>query len=195
MPSVQLTGFQGIGALGGGNVTILAGGNAGNATDRAGQTGVQRGEGIIVAVGGTGRVLADGTLVTTGGGNETVRIGGTLNPLDATDGSGDALNGDFHRSARATSRSPRVPSAPSRRSYYGPAVATRTIRARRTRSRPTTIPARNIVTSLGGPNVLPGDATVEIGDDAGPGAGRRRRSGPGAGTEFLRSCPARRWAG
>jgi filamentous hemagglutinin family protein len=59
-----LTGFAGIGTLGGGNVTIDVGGDA---------------SGLTAAVGSTGRVLADGTLVETGGGALTVKVGGVLN--------------------------------------------------------------------------------------------------------------------
>jgi hypothetical protein len=91
-PGVQMTGFTGIGALGGGNVTITIGENAGQMTDRseggegAGGLGptFTQGEGLVVAVGSTGRLLP-GTSdpVTTGGGNVAITIGGTLNPIDA----------------------------------------------------------------------------------------------------------------
>jgi hypothetical protein len=89
---VQMVGFQGIGALGGGNVTVDIGGNAGQTTDRdEGGAGVavqgattQRGEGLIIAVGSTGRILPGTTTpVETGGGDIDVTIGGTLNPIDA----------------------------------------------------------------------------------------------------------------
>ncbi len=86
----QLAGFQGIGTLGGGNVTVIAGTDAGQMTDREGggaSTNAQlRGEGLVIAVASTGReVTSNGTstIVETGGGNLTVHIGGTLNPLDA----------------------------------------------------------------------------------------------------------------
>jgi filamentous hemagglutinin family protein len=62
-PSALLTGFTGIGTLGGGNVTIDVGGNAGS--------------GLTVAVASTGRVTGSGP-VETGGGALTVRIGGAL---------------------------------------------------------------------------------------------------------------------
>ena len=81
----QLVGFQGIGALGGGNVSVSAALDAGEITDRyADNSHVLRGEGLIVAVGSTGRVVStNGTLSTTftGGGDVSIRIGGTLNPL------------------------------------------------------------------------------------------------------------------
>jgi hypothetical protein len=81
----QLVGFQGIGALGGGNVTVLAGGDAGQITDRQGRDnfGVPRGEGLVVAVGSTGRLALGATTPTiTGGGDITIDIGGALNPVD-----------------------------------------------------------------------------------------------------------------
>ena len=99
----QLSGFQGIGALGGGNVTVVAGQNAGQTTDRSGSAlspaEVARGEGLVIAVGSTGReVSSNGTqsLVETGGGNITLRVAGTINPIDAqaySGGSGAPLNG------------------------------------------------------------------------------------------------------
>lgn len=90
---VQMTGFTGIGALGGGNVTVTIGENAGQITDRseggggAGGLGptFTQGEGLVIAVGSTGRLLpgASGP-ITTGGGDVTITIGGTLNPIDAS---------------------------------------------------------------------------------------------------------------
>ncbi|WP_165420984.1 filamentous haemagglutinin family protein [Bradyrhizobium sp. Leo170] len=67
----QLVGFQGIGTLGGGNLTVIAGGNAGVTGN--GSTGLD------LAVASTGRVLADGTLLQTGGGDLTLKVGGKLN--------------------------------------------------------------------------------------------------------------------
>ncbi len=64
---MELAGFSGIGALGGGNVTLRAGGDIGDA-----------GTGVIVAVGGSGRVLPDGSLTQTGGGTLTVTAGGNI---------------------------------------------------------------------------------------------------------------------
>ncbi|MDH2383623.1 filamentous haemagglutinin family protein [Bradyrhizobium sp. CER78] len=74
--SRQLVGFQGIGTLGGGNLTVIAGGNAGVTGN--GSTGLD------LAVASTGRVLPDGTLVQTGGGNLVVKVGGGFNPVAAT---------------------------------------------------------------------------------------------------------------
>ncbi|MFN5487655.1 MAG: filamentous hemagglutinin family protein [Bradyrhizobium sp.] len=66
-PSIQslgLSAFSGLGTLGGGNVTLQAGGTIGDA-----------GRGVVVAVGGSGRVMADGSLVQTGGGVLSVKAG------------------------------------------------------------------------------------------------------------------------
>ncbi len=62
-PMLSLQAFSGMGTLGGGNVTLRAGGDIGNA-DR----------GIVATIGGSGRVM-DGKLVQTGGGTLTVEAG------------------------------------------------------------------------------------------------------------------------
>ncbi len=76
-----LSGFTGIGALGGGNVTVAAGGDAGTIAPRGDLAGADtpRSQGLIVAVGSTGRMAPDGELVLTGGGDLDVRIGGGMN--------------------------------------------------------------------------------------------------------------------
>ena len=71
----ELIGFQGIGTLGGGNLTLVAGRNAGVMSSASSTTST----GLDLAVASTGRVLADGTLVQTGGGDLTVKVGGMLN--------------------------------------------------------------------------------------------------------------------
>ncbi|WP_245258240.1 filamentous haemagglutinin family protein [Rhodopseudomonas palustris] len=97
----DLIGFTGIGALGGGNITIRVGGDAGAITQRSsagGQTsGVDRSQGLVVAVGSTGRVGADGSLTLTGGGDIDMRIAGALNPNLAITTSNDkqALGGSL----------------------------------------------------------------------------------------------------
>ncbi|MBR1207597.1 MULTISPECIES: filamentous hemagglutinin family protein [unclassified Bradyrhizobium] len=83
----QLIGFQGIGTLGGGNLTVIAGGNAG--VTGSGSTGLD------LAVASTGRVLANGTLVQTGGGNLVVKIGGGLNPVVPTTPDGQGQVPDY----------------------------------------------------------------------------------------------------
>ncbi|WP_246893167.1 filamentous haemagglutinin family protein [Achromobacter xylosoxidans] len=83
-----LVGFTGFGTLGGGNLSLRAGGDAGvMATRPADIYGARppRSQGLAVAVGSTGRVGADGGLTLTGGGDLTVRLGGAWNPdFDAT---------------------------------------------------------------------------------------------------------------
>ncbi|VVE00506.1 filamentous hemagglutinin-like protein [Pandoraea communis] len=73
---LQLIGFQGIGTLGGGNLTVIAGRDAGVTSATAG--GLVS-TGLDLAVASTGRVLADGSLVQTGGGDLTLKVGGMLN--------------------------------------------------------------------------------------------------------------------
>ena len=81
-----LTGFTGIGALGGGNVTVRAGGNAGEITTLP-SPGNPVSQGLVIAVASTGRVTAStvggvsvDTTALTGGGTLTLDVGGTLNP-------------------------------------------------------------------------------------------------------------------
>ncbi len=71
-----LIGFTGIGTLGGGNVTIDAGRNAGVTIPSF--AGNQSGS-LVVAAGATGRVQ-NGVLVQTGGGDVTINVGEGLNP-------------------------------------------------------------------------------------------------------------------
>ena len=86
-----LVGFTGIGTLGGGNLTVAAGGDAGlidirgnaqlNGQQQADAVGhTPRSQGLHLAIGSTGRITGDGTLVQTGGGDLDLRLGGTLNP-------------------------------------------------------------------------------------------------------------------
>ncbi|MDI4231970.1 hypothetical protein OZ411_03970 [Bradyrhizobium sp. Arg237L] len=63
-PQLGLDAFSGMGTLGGGNVTLKAGGDIGKA-----------GQGVVVAIGGSGRVKADGGLIQTGGGTLSVAAG------------------------------------------------------------------------------------------------------------------------
>lgn len=79
-----MTGFTGIGTLGGGNLVLEAGGDAGMLTRRMDLAGsfVSRSTGLNLVVAGTGRVSADRQqLSLTGGGDLDVRIGGGLNPV------------------------------------------------------------------------------------------------------------------
>ena len=77
----RVAGFSGFGALGGGNVTLRAGGDAGNISPVLFENydADIRSTSLIVAVGATGRIQ-DGVLTQTGGGDVRVRVGGRLNP-------------------------------------------------------------------------------------------------------------------
>jgi filamentous hemagglutinin family protein len=154
--SLQLIGFEGIGTLGGGNVTVTAGTNAGALTGRGGVSPISS-EGIVVAVGGTGRLLASGALVQTGGGLENVQIGGALNPLDETLGAGDATNGDFIdlRGAIDISAGSIGGVLPAYALSGGGAYDPRALD-------PGALDFNGVPNLTGGPNVLPGDATVDV---------------------------------
>ncbi|MFH0301048.1 filamentous hemagglutinin family protein [Bradyrhizobium sp. 31Argb] len=98
-------GFSGFGTLGGGNLAVDVGGNAGAlvAIDSPGSA-LRTSTGLVFAVGGSGRVtsvtktpdgvVTGGTLLQTGGGDLSVDIGGRLNPL-TTPTATDDLNGSF----------------------------------------------------------------------------------------------------
>ncbi|SEH32920.1 filamentous haemagglutinin family protein [Magnetospirillum fulvum] len=98
---VTLVGFTGFGTLGGGDVTIRVGGDAGKIESRGsvgqGASSASRSQGLVVAVGSTGRVGVDGTLTLTGGGDLDMRIAGALNPLGEADerASKTALSGSI----------------------------------------------------------------------------------------------------
>ncbi|MDZ4192295.1 MAG: hemagglutinin, partial [Pseudomonas sp.] len=76
----ELVGFTGFGTLGGGNLSVDVGGDAGMLSARGTLAGAARSQGLALAVGSTGRVTADGELLLTGGGDMQVRIRGDLNP-------------------------------------------------------------------------------------------------------------------
>ena len=80
----RIVGFTGFGALGGGNVSIKAERHAGIVDPRGGGLETTYGtadrtQGLVVAIGSTGRVVGD-ELYLTGGGDLTLRTGGLLNP-------------------------------------------------------------------------------------------------------------------
>jgi len=81
-----LVGFTGIGTLGGGNLVVEAGGDAGMIDARGLQATwnetrhTPRSQGLHLAVASTGRITPSGELVQTGGGDLSLRLGGTLNP-------------------------------------------------------------------------------------------------------------------
>ncbi len=80
------SGFVGIGTLGGGNLSVDVAGDLGTrevlatrSNQNYGNGGV-RSQGLVLAVGSTGRVGADGQLTLTGGGDLAVRVSGYTNP-------------------------------------------------------------------------------------------------------------------
>ncbi|MFA7387947.1 MAG: hypothetical protein WCZ87_09830, partial [Thiohalobacteraceae bacterium] len=79
-----LVGFTGYGTLGGGDLRVEVGGNAGAiealSPGRVNTKLFPRSQGLVLAVASTGRVDSDGSLTLTGGGDMEVRIGGGLNP-------------------------------------------------------------------------------------------------------------------
>ncbi|OAM90056.1 filamentous hemagglutinin family protein [Termitidicoccus mucosus] len=93
--TVSVVGFNGFGALGGGNITIRTGGDAGSILPATNdyQASLDTSTALIVAVGSTGRVtsvttnggsVTGGELVQTGGGDIDIKIGGRLNPAPMT---------------------------------------------------------------------------------------------------------------
>ncbi|MBR1324114.1 filamentous hemagglutinin family protein, partial [Bradyrhizobium sp. U87765 SZCCT0109] len=79
-----LLGFAGFGTLGGGNVTVLAGGDAGVLGTQSGNNMASSSSTLNIAIGSTGRITADGPPILTGGGDLLFRVGGQLNPLQPT---------------------------------------------------------------------------------------------------------------
>jgi filamentous hemagglutinin family protein len=75
-----LVGFTGMGTLGGGNLTLRTGGDAGLSKRLGNGQSWARSEAIVAAVGSTGRVDANGNMTLTGGGDLQLRIGGAINP-------------------------------------------------------------------------------------------------------------------
>lgn len=77
----QMVGFTGFGTLGGGNLNVDVGGDAGILKASSEPQNVSpRSQGLVLAVGSTGRVAADGSVQLTGGGDLTLRVGGAVNP-------------------------------------------------------------------------------------------------------------------
>ncbi|MEI2415013.1 filamentous hemagglutinin family protein [Orrella sp. JC864] len=89
--SPYVGGFAGIGTLGGGNVTLLAGGNAGAMSTTRDGGGMSEYESLMLVVGASGQVTSvtrDGDIVTggtlnqAGGGDLRVKVGGVFNGGD-----------------------------------------------------------------------------------------------------------------
>lgn len=88
----QMVGFTGFGTLGGGNLNVDVGGDAGVLKPSSEPQNVSpRSQGLVLAVGSTGRVAADGSVQLTGGGDLNLRVGRALNP--ASQINTDHLNG------------------------------------------------------------------------------------------------------
>ena len=90
-------GFTGFGTLGGGNLRADVAGDAGALALAQGSSYDgninPRSQGLLLAVGGTGRVSADGSMVLTGGGDLDLRVGGAINPAGAPGAGGGHMNG------------------------------------------------------------------------------------------------------
>ncbi|HHZ9311672.1 TPA: filamentous hemagglutinin family protein [Pseudomonas aeruginosa] len=156
--ATQQLGFTGIGTLGGGDLSLKVAGDAGvieARTSSVPQETSQRSQGLVLAVGGSGRVGADGQLTLSGGGDMDVRIGGALNPLMPFD-QGSSLYGAMvnlrgNAQVRATSLGGidlnygRLDSqqVPGERRAYDPFVST-------------------LGLANGGPTLVPGDATFSL---------------------------------
>ncbi|SEC21795.1 Filamentous haemagglutinin family outer membrane protein [Pseudomonas marginalis] len=91
--SDQMVGFTGFGTLGGGNLNVDVGGDAGliSPVSSTALNVSRRSQGLVLAVGSTGRVGADGSVQLTGGGDLNLRVGGAVNPASQT--FADHLNG------------------------------------------------------------------------------------------------------
>lgn len=90
-PGVSVEGFTGFGTLGGGNLSVNVGGDAGVLTQPVAlQNTYPTMQGLALAVGSTGRITPDGKRVSTGGGDLSLRVGGALNPLRTS--SSDGVN-------------------------------------------------------------------------------------------------------
>ena len=150
--ATQQVGFTGIGTLGGGDLSVKVAGDAGVIEAR---TSSVRSQGLVLAVGGSGRVGADGQLTLSGGGDMDVRIGGALNPLTPFDQNsslyGAMVNLRGNAQVRATSLGGidliygRLDGlqVPGERRAYDPFVST-------------------LGLANGGPTLVPGDATFSL---------------------------------
>nr|WP_144033889.1 filamentous haemagglutinin family protein [Sphingomonas laterariae] len=78
--ALGFVGFSGVGTLGGGNVTVTAGGDIGSTTNVSGQEFVDVvTDGLAVVVGSSGRIDTSGRLVQSGGGDLVMVAGGRIN--------------------------------------------------------------------------------------------------------------------
>ncbi|MBV8275115.1 MAG: filamentous hemagglutinin N-terminal domain-containing protein, partial [Verrucomicrobia bacterium] len=155
-PAPVVTGFTGIGALGGGNVTVLSGGDAGVTNSPNGT----RSNSLFIAVGATGRVTSlnssgSGSLVETGGGDAVIKIGGALNPAVASYGTVDNgfEGGEFVDLRGKTNIS--ADSIGGIDLVYG--------QASNGDPRPASVSTAALFSfAFGGPVLAPGDATIDL---------------------------------
>ncbi|WP_219135884.1 filamentous haemagglutinin family protein [Janthinobacterium sp. UMAB-60] len=165
-----VSGFTGIGTLGGGNVLLQAGGDAGMLTSRADPGGAYtpRSQGLNVAVGSTGRVTPDGKLLLTGGGDLDIRIGGGLNPVAEVrsfDANSDFPNADtrFERQyPTLNSTFTNLRGALRMEAGAVGGVELRFDRADPKESRPYETYTAGTAIASGGPILVPGDSGVRI---------------------------------
>jgi filamentous hemagglutinin family protein len=158
--SYVLTGFTGFGALGGGNVTIAAGGDAGlvSAPTSSSSTG------LVVAVASSSYVGSNGVRQTTGGGNVSITIGGVLNPLAPTTSNGQigtAANGTI-TDLRGVATIQAGAVGQLNGLDFGPASATAITGVPTTSIYSPTATTLTYATSLGGPALVPGDAQFVV---------------------------------
>jgi filamentous hemagglutinin family protein len=154
-----VAGFTGIGALGGGNVVVESGGNGGVTTP---SSDLASSNSLVIAVAGTGRVTSvnnSGTssLVETGGGDVTIKIGEALNPIAA--GFGGSLSDTGFQGGEFTDIRGKLNieggSIGEIVLVYGQSSALD--------PRPTDVTTSSTFSfAFGGPALAPGDATVNL---------------------------------
>ncbi|NWB52280.1 filamentous hemagglutinin family protein [Pseudomonas sp. F8002] len=151
-------GFTGFGTLGGGDVDVQVGGDAGVLRRMDGNpmsaSANPRSQGLVLAVGSTGRVAGDGSLQLTGGGDLRVRIGGALNPgsvVDVNDQNGQLVNirGNVQLQSATTGRIDLTYGSNSSEQSPGETRAFDPFQATRGRA-------------VGGITLVPGDATFNL---------------------------------
>jgi filamentous hemagglutinin family protein len=154
----QFVGFTGFGALGGGNVTVLAGGNAGAGSNAVSCVSGRCSAGLDVAVASTGSVSAGSPTPTQkGGGDVTIRVGGTINPtgdknVQQLNGTVTDLRGTVSIRAGAIGQDPSIYQTATQGTGSDPRAISPL--------EPTGVGPSGIPT--GGITVVPGDAMVSI---------------------------------
>ncbi len=154
----QMVGFTGFGTLGGGNLEVEVGGDAGALAPMAAPVYASyvnpRSTGLILAVGSTGRVAADGSRQVTGGGDLTLRVGGQVNPYSQVgfgvfNGALVNLRGHAQLSSAALG---------SLDLHYGAQAADQS----RSETRAFEPQRATLAVAAGGMTLMPGDATFSL---------------------------------